>query len=151
MQVHDVIAPQPEGMRPPRVVVVDDSAEMRNLVGLALRHFGFDVVAAADGQAALETILVDGADGLVSDLNMPRLDGLTLCRLLRGLSAHATLPIVVFTGATQEDRRVRPLHDIRGVRVLSKPMGLRAIAPALSEMIATIGSRRRTWSEWHLA
>jgi DNA-binding response OmpR family regulator len=122
---------------PPRIVVADDSIEVRDLVALVLRSRGFDVVVATDGDAALAHILSDGADGLVSDFQMPGLDGLTLCRVLRGLRAYAALPIVVFTGMRDDDSRLLPLRDINELRILHKPMGLREIAPALIEMIPT--------------
>jgi CheY-like chemotaxis protein len=102
-----------------------------------LRSRGFDVVVASDGDAALAAILTDGADGLVSDVQMPGLDGLTLCRVLRGLRAYAALPIVVFTGLAEADPFLLPLRDINELRILHKPLGLREIAPAFMEMIPT--------------
>ena len=123
------------GAKPSRIVVADDNADLRELIAIMLRSRGFDVVMAADGYAALALILSDGADGLVSDFQMPGLDGLALCRLLRGLRASAALPIVMFTGVAVGDPRLLPLHDINELRILQKPMGLREIAPALIEMI----------------
>ena len=93
------------GAPPPRIVVADDSFELCRLIALMLRSRGFDVVVSSDGDAALAAILSDGADGLVSDFQMPGLDGLTLCRVLRGLRAYAALPIVIFTGLDDRDPR----------------------------------------------
>jgi DNA-binding response OmpR family regulator len=128
---------------PPRIVVADDSFELCGLIALMLRSRGFDVVVASNGDAALAAILSDGADGLVSDFQMPGLDGLTLCRVLRGLRAYVALPIVIFTGLQDRDPRLVPLRDIGELRILHKPMGLREIAPALIEMIPTNGSGTR--------
>jgi CheY-like chemotaxis protein len=125
------------GGPPPRIVVAEDSESMRDLLVLMLGHQGFDVVATADGDAALEAIRSEGADGVVSDLNMPNLDGLALCRVLRALRAYQPLPVVIFTGADGEDPRLCQVRDIAAVRVLSKPMGLHDIAAALNEMIAS--------------
>lgn len=119
----------------PRVVVADDTPYMRDLIVLMLQHRGFDVVGVADGDAALAAILGEGADGLVSDLNMPGVDGLMLARVLRALRACAALPIVVFTGVAAEDPRLPALCRMDNLRVLSKPHGLQAIAPALIEML----------------
>jgi two-component system chemotaxis response regulator CheY len=130
-----------------RIVVADDCAEECRLLALMLHYHGFDVVQAEDGDAALGAILSYGADALVSDLQMPNVDGLTLCRILRGLRAYATLPIVVFTGADSHDSRRMPLHDIEGLRVLTKPRGLFEIVPALVEMIATNRQPRAAWIE----
>ncbi len=127
----------PRGGGAPRIVAADDSVAMRQLIALMLRSCGFDVVVASDGDAALTAILSDGADGLVSDLQMRGLDGLMLCRVLRGLRAYAALPIVLFTGVAEADPCLLPLRDINELRILHKPMGLREIAPALVEMIPT--------------
>jgi CheY-like chemotaxis protein len=121
----------------PRIVAADDNVAMRELIALTLRSRGFDVVVASDGESALAAILSDGADGLVSDVQMPGLDGLMLCRVLRGLRAYAALPIVVFTGVADADPCLLPLRDINELRILHKPLGLREIAPALVEMIPT--------------
>jgi CheY-like chemotaxis protein len=125
------------GAPPPRIVVTDDDIDIRDLIALMLRSRGFDVVIASCGDAALAAILSDGADGLVSDLQMPGLGGFTLCRVLRGLCAYTALPIVIFTGVGHGDPRLLPLRDINELRILHKPMGLREIAPALTEMIPT--------------
>src|SRR5471032_2911329 len=111
----------------PRIVAADDSVAMRELIALMLRSRGFDVVVASDGEAALAAILSDGVDGLVSDVQMPGLDGLTLCRVLRGLRAYAALPIVVFTGVAVTDPCLLHLRDINELRILHKQLGLREI------------------------
>lgn len=123
------------GAPPPRIVVADDSVDIRELIAIMLRSRGFDVVVAPDGDAALAAILSDGADGLVSDFQMPGLDGLALCRVLRGFRAYTVLPIVMFTGVGVADPRLLPLRDMNELRILYKPMGLREIGPALIEMM----------------
>ena len=125
------------GAPPPRIVVAEDHVDTRELIATMLSSGGFDVVAAPSGDFALAVILSDGADGLVSDFQMPGLDGLMLCRVLRGLRAYAALPIVVFTGVQNGDPRLLPLRDFNEVRILHKPIGFREIAPALIEMIPT--------------
>lgn len=121
----------------PRVVVVDDDIDMRELIALTLRHRGFDVVAVADGTAAMETIVSEGADALVTDLQMPGYDGMTLCRSLRASRTSPVLPIVVFTGVGKNDARLEALRRMNDIRVLHKPMGLGQIAHTLMEMIPT--------------
>ena len=120
----------------PRVVVVDDDIDMRELIALTVRHRGFDVVAVADGTAAMATIVSEGADALVTDLQMPGYDGLTLCRSLRALRASPALRIVV-TGVGKNDARLEVLRHMNDIRVLHKPMGLGQIAHTLMEMIPT--------------
>jgi DNA-binding response OmpR family regulator len=117
--------------------VVDDDIDMRELIALTLRHRGFDVVAVADGTAAMATIVSEGADALVTDLQMPGYDGLTLCRSLRALRASPALPIVVFTGVGKNDARLEVLCHMNDIRVLHKPKGLGQIAHALMELTPT--------------
>ncbi len=117
--------------------MVDDDIDMRELIALTLRHRGFDVVAVGDGTAAMATIVSDGVDALVTDLQMPGYDGVTLCRSLRALRISPALPIVVFTGVGRNDARLDALRDLSDIRVLHKPMGLGQIAPTLIEMIPT--------------
>ena len=118
-------------------MVADDDTDIRELIALMLRSRGFEVVVVSEGDAALAAILSDGADGFVSDFQMPGQDGLALCRVLRGLRAYTALPIVMFTGLGEEDPRLLPLRHVNDLRILHKPMGLRAIVPALIEMIPT--------------
>lgn len=92
--------------------------DLCELIALMLRSRGFDVVAASNGDAALAAILSDGADGLVSDFQMPGLNGLTLSRVLRGLRDYAVLPIVAFTGLGEADPRLIPLRAIPELRIL---------------------------------
>lgn len=125
----------------PRIVVVDDDADTRDLVALMLGHCGFDVLGVADGEAVITSILSEGADGVVSDLQMRGLDGLALCRVLRALRASVALPIVVFTGVAEDDARVVALRDINDVEVLHKPLGLREIAPVLTAMLPMKATR----------
>ena len=141
------------GVPAPRIVVAEDTRYMQDLIGLVLRLQGFEAVGAADGEAALQVILSEGADGLVSDLEMPCLGGLRLCRVLRALRASAALPIVVFTGVGDDDARLGALREMDAVRILHKPQGLHDIAPALLAMMPTAvtGHKVRTISPLQIA
>ena len=87
-------------------LVVDDSAAMRGQLSLALRRIGLDVAEAADGADAWRSLQRRRADILLTDVNMPRMDGLKLVGLVRSGGAHAQTPIVVITTeAADEDRR----------------------------------------------
>lgn len=88
--------------RKPKVMVVEDNAEISGLVAGSLSP-DFDVVAACNGNEALERIVADMPDLVVTDLVMPGMDGMELCRRLRNNIATAMLPIIVLTGKV--DRR----------------------------------------------
>ena len=68
------------------ILAVDDSASMRQMVRYTLESAGYTVVQAADGVEALELAKANPADLVLTDVNMPRMDGLTLVRELRALS-----------------------------------------------------------------
>ena len=88
-----------------RVLVVDDSAMVRDLHALMLRGGGFDVRQASNGCEALELLLADRFDLIVSDVNMPKMDGLELTRRLRATAGYETAPVIlVSTEAEARDR-----------------------------------------------
>jgi len=83
-----------------RIVLADDDPELVDVLCLALGEEGHEVRAAGDGLVALEVLRGWPADLLVTDVNMPRLDGFALCRRLRG--AGVDLPILVLTSRDGE-------------------------------------------------
>lgn len=89
----------------PRVLVVDDAAPIREMVRSILEAAGFDVTTAADGTEAIATYEAEaGFDAVVSDVQMPRMDGVELCSSLRGRGQ--AVPFVMLTSlASEEDRR----------------------------------------------
>ena len=76
-----------------KVLIVDDSEMVRNFHSYILRDAGFEVRTAADGAEALEAFLTDSFDLIITDINMPRMDGLTLIRRIREIDA--TVPIII--------------------------------------------------------
>jgi len=80
-----------------RVLIVDDSKTMRDMVAFTLRNAGFDVIEAEDGQKALGTLRTTSADLTITDLNMPNLDGIGLIRSLRADPRHRGMPILMLT------------------------------------------------------
>jgi two-component system chemotaxis response regulator CheY len=80
------------------VLVVDDSSTVRQQVALALRHAGFDIVEAADGQEGLATIESNRDIAMVvCDVNMPVLNGLEMVERIKSRPEHKALPILMLT------------------------------------------------------
>jgi two-component system OmpR family response regulator len=75
---------------------VDDDADTRELYGLILRSHGYEVVDAVDGAQALEHIAARAADLVITDVRMPRVDGLEVCRAAKAARPRA-LPVLVIT------------------------------------------------------
>jgi two-component system chemotaxis response regulator CheY len=80
-----------------RVMTVDDSKTMRDMVAFTLRKAGFAVTEAEDGQKALAALRLGAADLVITDLNMPNMDGISLIRALRKEPKYRTVPILMLT------------------------------------------------------
>lgn len=90
-----------------RVLTVDDSASMRALLNHALTSSGFAVEQADDGVAALEWLAVNEVDVVITDINMPRLDGFGLIEQLRAGTRHRDRPILVLTTESSDEKKAR--------------------------------------------
>jgi two-component system chemotaxis response regulator CheY len=80
-----------------RVMTVDDSKTMRDMVSFTLRQAGYAVTEAEDGQKALAALKTSTADLVITDLNMPNMDGISLIRALRKEAKYRTVPILMLT------------------------------------------------------
>lgn len=87
------------------ILAVDDSASMRQMVTFTLKGAGFDVVEAADGQAALEIAKTRSVNLVLTDVNMPRMDGIALIRELRKLPAYKFTPLLMLTTEAGQDKK----------------------------------------------
>lgn len=92
---------------PKHVLVVDDSASIRQMVEVTLKSAGYQVSTAKDGQEALDMCQSNSYDFVLTDQNMPRMDGLTLIKSLRSLSSYGSKPIVVLTTEASDDMKAR--------------------------------------------
>ena len=79
------------------VLTVDDSRTMRDMLLMALEDAGYTVIQAVDGVDGLETLAAKGADVVITDINMPNMDGIELIRLLRESENAKYTPILVIT------------------------------------------------------
>ncbi|MBL1274967.1 MAG: response regulator [Ectothiorhodospiraceae bacterium] len=79
------------------ILAVDDSASMRQMVAFTLKGAGHTVTEAVDGQAALDVAKTQTFDLVLSDVNMPRMDGITLAKELRNLPSYKFTPILMLT------------------------------------------------------
>jgi len=91
------------------VLVVDDSITTRTLEQSILEAAGYDVVAAADGADAWKSLQERGADAVVADVEMPRMDGFALCEAIRGSKRFQRLPVVLVTALETPGHRERGL------------------------------------------
>ncbi len=88
-----------------RILAVDDSASMRQIVSLALKEAGYDVVIASDGAEALEFARRESVDLVITDVNMPNMDGIALVRELRQLDNYRLTPLLVLTTEASPEKK----------------------------------------------
>lgn len=118
-----------------RILAVDDSKSLRQMVSFTLRGAGYDVIEAEDGEEALALASQDAFNLVLTDQNMPRMDGLTLIRSLRALPSYRTAPILVLTTESSDDMKqkgraagatgwiVKPFNPERLVEIVRKVTG----------------------------
>lgn len=80
-----------------KVLIVDDAASMRQMVSFTLKRGGYEVLEAENGQDALNKLQSESADLVITDLNMPVMDGITLIQNLRRMPAMKSKPILMLT------------------------------------------------------
>jgi two-component system chemotaxis response regulator CheY len=117
------------------ILAVDDSASIRQMVSFTLKSAGYDVIEAVDGMDGLDKAKVKNADLVLSDQNMPRMDGLTLIRNLRGLPQYKTVPILMLTTESSDAMKaqgraagatgwlVKPFDPQKLIEVVRKVIG----------------------------
>ena len=89
------------------VLTVDDSRTMRDMLMLALVDAGYRVIQAVDGVDGLETLSAEGADVVITDINMPRLDGFGFIEGVRRNERYRAVPILVLTTESDQDKKNR--------------------------------------------
>jgi DNA-binding response OmpR family regulator len=120
-----------------RVLIVEDEAPIRELLRLHLSLAGFAVDEIGDGTAALDRLRAERYDLVVLDLMLPGLDGITLCRAVRGQGPNLKTPILMVTARDTESDKVLGLES-GADDYLAKPFGIR-------ELLARVGAiLRRT-------
>ena len=87
------------------ILAVDDSASMRQMVSFTLKGAGYEVVEAADGVEALNIAKTRSVNLVITDVNMPNMDGIALIRELRGLPAYKFTPLLMLTTESGAEKK----------------------------------------------
>lgn len=118
-----------------KILIVDDSPSNRRMVQFTLKSGGYDVIEAEDGQDGLEKAITSQAHLVVTDQNMPRMDGLTLIRSLRATSSYRRVPILMLTTESSDEMKalgraagatgwmVKPFDPKRLLEIVSTVIG----------------------------
>jgi len=118
----------------PIVLIADDDASAAAFYEAALQREGFEVVVAHDGLQVLRLLDQEPYDALVLDLHMPQLDGLQTLLAIRASGKLRTLPVIMLTGAAEEEDRIRGL-DTGADDYVAKPIGVAELAARVRAQI----------------
>ena len=117
------------------IMIVDDSASMRQVVGIALRGAGYEVLEGRDGRDALSKLTGQKVHLIISDVNMPVMDGISFVRAVKQLPAYKFTPIIMLTTESQDSKKqegraagatgwiVKPFKPEQLVAVAKKVLG----------------------------
>jgi DNA-binding response OmpR family regulator len=119
---------------PPRILVVDDNRTNIKIVQTRLASEGYDIVTAADGEAALEAAHAQQPDLILLDIMMPKLDGIEVCRRLRADPQFPFTPIILVT-AMADTKDVIAGLDAGGDEYLTKPIDHGALVARVRSML----------------
>lgn len=124
-----------------RVLVIDDEADVRLLYRVNLRHAGYEVLEAEDGDHGIEAALEHLPDAVVLDLMMPRTDGFEVLRTLRAHPEAGEVPVLVLTADARSADHKR-CYELGADDVITKPFVPEALTQGLTRMLnATIEDR----------
>jgi DNA-binding response OmpR family regulator len=118
----------------PKILVVDDEADVVELIEFNLKVAGFEVVTASDGQDALKKARAHTPSLLILDLMLPELDGLEVCKILRRDSTTAGLPIIMLTAKAAEIDRVLGL-ELGADDYITKPFSPRELVLRVKNLL----------------
>ena len=89
------------------IMVVDDSASMRQVVGITLKGAGYDVLEGIDGVDALARLKGQKVHLIISDVNMPNMDGISFVKAVKLLPAYKFTPIIMLTTESEENKKTQ--------------------------------------------
>ena len=117
------------------ILIVDDSASLRQVVNIALASAGYEVVEACDGVDALTKLDGRKFHLIISDVNMPNMDGITLVKEIKQKAEYKFTPIIMITTESQEDMKAQ--GQAAGARAwVVKPFQPAQMLAAVSKLIA---------------
>jgi two-component system, chemotaxis family, chemotaxis protein CheY len=87
------------------IMIVDDSASLRQVVSIALKSAGYDVIEGCDGKDAIAKLTGQKVNLIISDVNMPNMDGITMVKAVKQMPAYKFTPIVMLTTESQESKK----------------------------------------------
>jgi two-component system, chemotaxis family, chemotaxis protein CheY len=124
-------------MQTMKFLVIDDSLTMRRIVVNTLRSIGYEsIVEAADGKDAMAKLMTEGADFIITDWNMPEMNGLEFTRWIRGNPQYNMLPILMITTRGNKDDVIEAMKA-RVNNYIVKPFTAQGLKDKIEQIIKT--------------
>jgi two-component system, chemotaxis family, chemotaxis protein CheY len=124
-----------------KFLIVDDSLTMRRIVVNTLKTLGYDqVLEAADGKDALAKLLTEGADFVITDWNMPEMNGLELAKSIRGNPQFETLPILMVTTRGNKEDVIEAMK-VRVNNYIIKPFTPQGLKDKIDQILKAVETK----------
>lgn len=121
-------------MEKKRILIVDDEKDLVETIVFQLEGAGYEVIAAYDGQEALEKAKKEKPDIIILDLMLPKMDGYKMCGLLKADARYHKIPIILFTARAQEsDRKLG--EEMGADAYITKPFELEVLLAKIKELL----------------
>ena len=118
-----------------KILVAEDSSSVRKFICFALKLEGYEVIAAVDGMDALEQLPKFKFDLLITDINMPNIDGIRLIKTIREYPEYKDLPIIILSSLSDEES-IRTGMEAGANSYLIKPFNAKRIQYEISKYIS---------------
>jgi two-component system chemotaxis response regulator CheY len=117
-----------------KILIVDDSSSVRTVARMALREKGYEVVEAGNGQEALKVLQTDRCHLVISDVNMPVMDGISLLKEIKANPNYKFTPVIMLTTEAGEDKKQE--GRAAGAKAwITKPFQPQLLVDAVSKLI----------------
>ena len=119
---------------PKKILLVDDESQLLAMMTLRLNAKGYEVIAAADGNEALEKVREQQPDLVVLDVMMPKLDGFHVCRMIKFDEKTQNIPVIILTAKSQkEDQDIG--KDVKADAYLTKPFDSQVLLEKIENLL----------------
>ena len=117
-----------------RILIVDDEADLVEVLALRLEANGYEVLRASDGQEGMDKARSEKPDLIILDLMLPKIDGYKVCRMLKFDEKYKKIPIILFTARAQEaDKKTG--EDVGCDTYITKPFDPQVLLAKIKELI----------------
>ena len=117
-----------------RILIVDDEAELLDMLKIRLETSGYDIITAKDGQEGLDKAKEEKPDLMILDLMLPKMDGYKVCGLLKNDTRYSKMPIIIFTARAQ-DSDVKMGEEVRADAYITKPFEPNVLLGKIKELL----------------